>query len=312
MNALIDVILPVFLVIGFGYAAARSGLFDAGAVDGVMRFSQNFAVPALLFKSIAGLDLGAGYDLPMMVSFYLGAFGSYWLAVVAAMVIFRRDLAEALAIGFVALFSNSLLLGIPITERAYGTAALAGNYAIISVHSPILYAVGISMMEWAQSRGRGLSATALGMQILRAVFSQPLVLGITTGMVVNLSGVPLPQVFWSGVDLITRAAIPAALFGLGGVLLRYRPDGDFRIIAMLTTLSLMVHPAIAYGLGQFAFGLTPAALRSAVLTASMPPGVNAFLFANMYGLARRAAASTVLIATALSIGSIWVWLHILP
>ena len=31
MNALIDVILPVFVVIGFGYAAARSGLLDSGS-----------------------------------------------------------------------------------------------------------------------------------------------------------------------------------------------------------------------------------------------------------------------------------------
>ena len=44
----------------------------------------------------------------------------------------------------------------------------------------------------------------------------------------------------------------------------------------------------------------------------MAPGVNAFLFANLYGVAKRVAASTVLIATALSIGTVWVWLSILP
>jgi malonate transporter and related proteins len=50
MNALLDVILPVFLVIGFGYAAARAGLIEDAAVDGLMRFAQNFAVPCLLFR----------------------------------------------------------------------------------------------------------------------------------------------------------------------------------------------------------------------------------------------------------------------
>jgi predicted permease len=44
----------------------------------------------------------------------------------------------------------------------------------------------------------------------------------------------------------------------------------------------------------------------------MAPGVNAYLFANMYGSARRVAASAVLIATALSILTIWAWLLILP
>lgn len=53
MSALIDVILPVFLVIGFGYVVAWKGLFSATAVEGLMRFAQNFAVPVLLARSIA-------------------------------------------------------------------------------------------------------------------------------------------------------------------------------------------------------------------------------------------------------------------
>jgi malonate transporter and related proteins len=44
----------------------------------------------------------------------------------------------------------------------------------------------------------------------------------------------------------------------------------------------------------------------------MAPGVNAYVFANLYGVAKRVAASTVLLATALSIASVWVWLQLLP
>jgi len=55
MSALLDVILPVFLVIGFGYAVVRANLLSEPAVDGLMRFAQNFAVPCLLFRSIAHL-----------------------------------------------------------------------------------------------------------------------------------------------------------------------------------------------------------------------------------------------------------------
>lgn len=312
MQALLDVILPVFLVIGFGYAAARAGLFDDGAVDGVMRFAQNFAVPALLFKSIATLDLATAYAPALLASFYIAGFVSFFTAFTASILWFKRPLTDATAIGFVALFSNSLLLGLPITERAYGPDALAGNYAIISMHSPLFYGFGIGLMEWARTRGQGLSTPALARQILRAVFSQSLVVGITAGFVLNLSNLQPPAFFWSGLDLITRAAIPAALFGLGGVLVRYKPDGDFRIIAMLCGCSLILHPALTYGLGRFVFHLDTAGMRSAVVTAAMAPGVNAFMFANMYGVGKRVAASTVLIATALSIPTAWFWLHLLP
>ena len=51
--------------------------------------------------------------------------------------------------------------------------------------------------------------------------------------------------------------------------------------------------------------------RPAVLTAAMAPGFNAYIFANMYGRAKRVAASSVLIATAASILTAWLWLTIL-
>jgi len=312
MSALLDVILPVFLVIGFGYAAARAGLFDAGAVDGLMRFAQTFAVPCLLFRSIATLDLAAVFDLGLFAAFYIGAFASFAAGYLGARLLFARPVTDAVAIGFASYFSNSLLLGLPITERAYGPDALAGNFAIISIHSPLLYGIGITVMELVRSQGLGHSPGRLTRQVLRAVFSNPLVLGITTGFVVNLGCLPQPPAAMAAVDLMARAAIPAALFGLGGALVRYRPEGDFRAIAMVCAISLLLHPAITWALGRYPLGLSTDQLRSAVMTAAMAPGVNAYLFADLYGAARRVAASSVLIATAASILTVWFWLHVLP
>ena len=311
MTALIDVILPVFLVLGFGYVAAWWGLFSESAVDGLMRFAQNFAVPCLLFTAISRIDLAADFRLPLMFSFYLGAFCGFAIGFLGARFLFDRPIEDCIAIGFVGFFSNSLLLGLPITERAYGPGALSGNYAIISIHAPMLYAFGIIMMESARSRGSGFGP-ALILRVLTSIFRNPLVIGIALGFVVNLGNITLPGPLTAAIDMMVRAALPAALFGLGGVLLRYKPEGDMKAIAFVCAVSLVLHPAITYGLGRFAFGLDQAQLRSAVMTASMAPGVNAYLFANMYGAARRVAASAVLIGTAMSILTIWLWLAILP
>ena len=312
MQALLDVILPVFVVIGFGYIARRFKVFDDTAVDGVMRYAQNFAAPVLLFTSILKLDLGAAFQPKLLLAFYSAAFVSFFTAFFAAHLAFRRPLTDSVAIGFVALFSNSLLLGVPITERAYGAEALAGNFAIIAMHSPLFYGFGIALMEWARARGQGMGRGRLVAHIARTILTQPLVFGITCGFLVRLTGLPLPGALLSGVQMVAVTAIPAALFGLGGVLVRYRPDGDFRLIALLCGCSLVLHPGLTYVTGRFVLDLPVPALRSAVMTAAMAPGVNAFVFANFYGVGKRVAASTVLIATGLSIGTIWVWLHILP
>jgi malonate transporter len=311
MQALLDVILPVFLILGAGFAAARAGLFDDGAIDGVMRFAQNFAVPCLLFRGVARLDLSGAYDPGLMVAFYAGVAAAYVAGYAGARLFFGRTPVDALSFGFTASFSNTLLLGLPITERAYGAGALAGNFAIISVHSLVIYSLGITAMELMRADGAGRTAMGRVRQIGGALISQPLVLGILIGLAVNLTGLPLPGVAWSAVDMLVAAAIPAALFGLGGVLNRYRPAGDMRAILMVCAISLLLHPAVTYGLGLL-FGLGTDHMRSAVVTAAMAPGVNAYLYAHMYGAAQRVSASSVLIATALCLFTTWGWLYILP
>ena len=309
MQALLDVILPVFVVIGFGYLAVWRGWFTDAGVDGLMRFTQSFAIPCLLFVAIARLDLEQNFDWRLLLSFYTGALGGFCLGLFGARFLFGRNWDEAVAIGFCCLFSNSVLLGLPLTERAYGPDALEANYALIAMHSPFCYGIGITVMEVVRARGQ--RGAAIARTVLVAMFSNALILGIGLGFIVNLSGLPLPGVLNDALDLMVRAALPAALFGLGGVLVRYRPEGDLRVVLYVCFVALVVHPLITRGLG-LALDLPLEPTRSAVLTAAMAPGINSYIFANMYGVARRVAASSVLIATALSILTVWIWLGVLP
>lgn len=309
MQALLDVILPVFLVIGFGYFAVWRGWFPDTGVDGLMKFTQNYAIPCLLFRAISTLDLSAQFDPELLISFYTGATVGFTAGTLGARYIFRRNWSDSVAIGFVCLFSNAVLLGLPITERAYGTDALSANYAIVAVHAPFCYMLGVAAMEIARAENRN-PAILLG-KILRSMFRNALVIGIALGLAVNLSGLPLPGVLVDAVDLMVVAALPAALFGLGGVLHRYKPEGDSKTIAMVCVISLILHPAITLSLATL-FQLDRDALRSAVLTAAMAPGVNTYIFANLYGSARRVAAASVLVGTAASIVTVWLWLLLLP
>ncbi len=73
MSALLDVVLPVFVVIGAGYLVVWLGWFAQSGVEGLIRFTQNFAIPCLLFTAISQLDLGDNFNAPLLISFYTGA-----------------------------------------------------------------------------------------------------------------------------------------------------------------------------------------------------------------------------------------------
>ncbi|WGW03373.1 AEC family transporter [Tropicibacter oceani] len=309
MQALLDVILPVFLVIGAGYGAVWKGWFSDSAVDGLMSFTQSFAIPCLLFRAIWTLDLGPDFNPWLLVSFYTGSLTCFIAGLLGARLLFDRDWEDAVAIGFCCLFANSVMIGLAITERAYGVDALQANYVIVAVHSPFCYGIGITAMEIV--RAKGAPARQLPAKVLRAMFRNALVIGIGLGALANVTDITLPGTVTDALDMMIRAALPAALFGMGGVLCRYKPQGDGRVIAYICAISLILHPAITWTLGSLT-GLSTQAFRSAVLTAAMAPGINTYVFANIYGRARRVAASSVLFATALSVLTAWVWLSILP
>ncbi|MFZ7089449.1 AEC family transporter [Primorskyibacter sp. 2E233] len=309
MQALLDVILPVFLVIGAGYGAVWRGWFSDAGVDGLMSFTQSFAIPCLLFRAIWTLELGPDFNPWLLVSFYTGSVTGFAAGLLGARYFFGRDWEDAVAIGFCCLFANSVMIGLAMTERAYGTSALEANYVIVAIHSPFCYGIGITAMEIA--RAKGAPARELPAKVLRAMFRNALVIGIGLGVIANITNVAIPAPVTDALDMMIRAALPAALFGMGGVLCRYKPQGDFRVIAYICAISLILHPTITWTLGTIT-GLSTQAFRSAVLTAAMAPGINTYVFANMYGRARRVAASGVLFATALSVITAWVWLSILP
>jgi len=308
MQALLDVIVPVFVVIGFGYLAVWRGFFSNSNVEGLMKFTQNFAIPCLLFNAIAEIDLQSTFQVDLLAAFYSGAFISFLAGVLGGRYIFAREWEDCVAIGFCCLFSNSLLLGLAITERAYGPEVLATNFVIVALHAPFCYGVGIFAMEIARNRSQ--KPSIIFKNVATAMFRNALVLGIIAGFVFNFYNLSLPKPMDDAVDMIVLVALPTALFGMGGVLYQYRPAGDVGPIIMVVIISLLMHPSLVWMFGR-AVALDQNAFRSAVVTSAMAPGINGFVFANMYGHGRRVAASVVLICTAASILTVWGWLALL-
>ena len=309
MSALLDVIIPVFLIIGFGYCTVWTKLFSTDTIDGLMKFTQNFAIPVLLFDAIAKVDLINVFNINLFFSFYLGATIGFLLGFFGSYYLFNRPLEDSVVIGFCCLFSNTVMLGLPITERAYGEDALRHNFAIVSIHAPFCYFLGITVMELVKSSEKDLKKNIV--TILKAMFSNALVVGIMLGFIVNILEINLAQSIQASIDMITAVALPAALFGMGGILYQYRPQGDIGPIIMVCAISLIIHPAVVWLAGRN-FELTDTQLRSAVITAAMAPGINTYVFAHIYGKAKRVASTGVLLSTAFSIGTIWVWLSLLP
>ena len=96
--------------------------------------------------------------------------------------------------------------------------------------------------------------------------------------------------------------MPSEDFDLGGgQRLRYSMDSQNTTNGLFT---ISQHGQIYVNRGPASGNVNP--------FLSSAPGVNTYIFANMYGVGKRTAATSLLAATALSILTIWIWLMILP
>ena len=309
MLAIFATVLPVFLLIGTGYLAVRSGYLPLSMSDGLNAFAIKVAVPVLLFSAMVKLDFAQAFSPLLLVSFYTGAVVCFVTGILLALKVFGRRPGEAVAVGFAATFSNSVLLGLAVVERFYTDPVLTSAFGIIAFHAPSIYIMGMLTMEMMRRDGRPLSQTLTTAG--KSILANPLMLGILAGVAVNLSGLTVPEPVMAAVKLIAGAAIPVALVGVGAAMTNYQLRAGMAESLTVSALSLILHPLIAFVLSHYVFGLPADMVRAAVTLAAMPPGMNIYVFAVMYQRAVNLAASAFLMATTLSVLSISVWLYVL-
>ena len=300
-----SIVVPVFVLVIVGYAFVKIGLVTDSVIDGLMRFAVIIAIPCLLFRATYSLDLNAAFEWRSLAAYYAGAIGCFVIAIVIFRFGFKKRPGESIGIAFAALFSNLVMLGVPISERAWGLEFMTPNFALIAVNAPICYLIGITVMEFSRADGRNGRDTAI--VVVKAMFKNSLMIGIGLGLMVNISALQLPEPVYASIELLARSAIPVALFGLGGVLTRYSSKEASREASVVTALALIVHPVIALWVCWW-FELTEDVIRSIVLMAAMAPGLNAYLFATLYKRGEAIAASTVIMATTLSVLTLSLWL----
>ena len=309
MLAIFNVILPVFALMALGNLAVRFRLFPSEGVRGLVLFVNNFATPCLLFHAMATSDFSTTFNWSIIGSFYAGAVTVFVIGALVAARLFGNRPGESVASGFAGAFTNTVLVGIPILQRAYGQDALVTAFSIIAFHASMLITFGMLVMEFARRDGAPLHKT-LWVALVRVV-SNPLLWGIALGTAANLLQITLIEPVEAFVNMMAAAVTPAALFGLGGALNDYRLSDHWAQSLAMAVLKLLVQPLIAYVLMIHVFHVDHEFARYGILLAAMPSGINAFVFATYYNRGVHVATNTILISTVLSVVTVSGWLYLL-
>lgn len=296
MGTLFGIVAPVFALIAMGAAAPRLRLLDAGAVKGMSDFVFYLAMPSLLFRSMVTAPPLRLLDVAG--SFILGAFLLFALAAILARFAWRIRLADASVFALNAVFGNTVMLGVPIIDSAYGPEGVAYLLAVVAFHSALLLPLATILIE--ADAGAGNGPLAVIRATLPGLVRNPVVVCIVSALIWRATGLGLAAPIDRLLMLLGAAGPPLALFCLGATL--PKPEGWKTMggVVAASALKLLVMPALVAILAHLA-GVQGTAFAVVVLAAAMPTGANAFLLARRFHTMMEASASTVVVSTALSL-----------
>jgi predicted permease len=284
---LLDVVLPVFLVIGAGAAiGARFGL-EAAPVNRVALYA---AVPALVFRTLAGLELSGG-----AVGRLLAGYGVFLAAAAALAWIVGRawPRPRRRALVGTSVLANAANLNLPVALFAFGAAGLERALVLYVATALLTFTVGPSLV------GRPVGAA----RALRTVLTFPVLWATLAGLALNAAGTAPPVVLARAVGLLADAAVPLVLLSLGLHLARARRLRPSRAAWTAVGLKLLAGPALAAAAGA-AVGLAGLDLAVLVVLGAMPTAVNAAMLAIEFDGDAALVGEAVVAGTALALATL--------
>jgi malonate transporter and related proteins len=297
MNAIFDVALPFFAVIGLGWGFLRWRVVDRTAIAGINTFVFYLALPALLIDSLRTAPLEELLDWRFLAVFY-GASAVIYALVLGSSLLRGSPLAEGALRALAAVWGNWGYMGIPLLLAAFGPqGALVAVVAMLG-DSLFTSPTTIALVELGRSGKGGLKAA--GRAILN-VMRNPLVLSTAVGLALAAFDIGLPVAVERFLGFVGGAASPAALFALGAALVGVPMRSGRGETAVISLVRLVLHPALVWLGATFWLPLGPEITQAAVVTAALPTAASVFVLAQHYDTYVVRASAIVLLTHLLSV-----------
>ena len=257
---LIDVLFPVFFVIGIGYYLGKKNLNIN--TDFITTFAGNVGTPAMIFYTITT----TGVTLSVFTEYFIYALiiiGGFSLVGILFLLILKKDFISELP---PLILPNTGNMGIPICLFAYGTAGLGVASAIASVVILLHFTLGVL-----------LAKKSFSLEIL--IKNMP-IYGIIVSVIFLYFEWDVPGYLENTTFLLTYATIFLVLMSLGIALSRLKVV-SWTHASILGAVRVIIGPIIGFGLIKF-LNLNGFAAGVLLIQSCMPSAVLTYLVGSMY------------------------------
>lgn len=298
MEAAFYDVLPVVAVAAIGYLAVRFGLVSQAANDGISRFVFAIVLPTFIFRNLMYSNIAGNIQFiwKVLASYYLGAALVLVLGIAVAYMVLKAGKSEQQVIGVGASHANVVLLGVPALLLITDGKAAIPLILIVGLHT-LLMAIILTTVSRVQAGRVGEVPQAIWHSLIGQA-KNPIFIALVAGALYSVLDLPrFPNEALKILNILSDAVIPASLFALGGMMVRYNFSGEAPEAMTAAALKLVAHPLIVLFLAKSVFGLNTWAIYAALL-AAMPAGFN------MHNMASRSQGGAAMASTAIVLSTL--------
>lgn len=242
MGAILAITFPIYAAIAIGYLLVWKGWFSTGDMRTLGKYVLNIALPALLFNAVASRDVADVFHPGYILVFALGglatiAFTFVWFSLTAP----DRSRRAIAVMGSTC--PNSGFIGYPVILLAFPDIAgvvLALNFLVENI---LLIPICLVFMEMARKGEHETVLRQIGV-ILMGVLKRPMVIGLLLGLLVSITGLPLPGSLSRLMDMLAASASALSLVVIGGSLVGLPIRGNRMLASQIAAGKLLLHPVL--------------------------------------------------------------------
>lgn len=300
MQVIINIILPMFAIILLGFIAERRNILGKESVKVINSFVYYFAMPVLIFGSMAVEPFSnisnyrylAGFTLGMLITFLISLFGfKLWDQ--------REGLAKLSMKSLGASFPNAGYIGIPLLFAIAGRNGVLPA-ALASILAFVMVALTIVLLELDLHKNNDHAISTILIKITISLCKNPLIMSAFCGIFYSYLALPFPPAAEYFYHLFGGAAAPCALFAIGQTLARQNQFTNISELSFITTLKLILHPLLTFSILML-FKVNPNWIIAGTILSALPTGAVKYMIAQQYHCYEKESSSLILLSTITSI-----------
>ncbi len=298
--------IPIFLMMVAGYFFNKIGVINKQFADNLNKFVFKIALPVLLFRDLSTSDFYTAWD----TKFVLFCFAATLISILLMTVIsyFFKDKSIRGEFIQASFRSSAALLGCAYVQNIYGETGASASLMIIGA-VPLYNVTSVAILTILKPEGGKINKELIK-KTLKGVITNPIIIGILTGMLWSLAEIPQPQIIQKSVSYIASTATPLGLMALGASFEFKKAFEKIKPALICSAFKLVIFEALFLPAAIFVMGFRQDKLVSILVMLGAATTVSCFTMAKSMGHEGTLSSSTVMMTTLLSAFTLTGWVYI--